>query len=208
MIAPRLFTYGVWASALLVAGCGGKIRSSHYYALEIPPAPRAAESGPRLPATVAVRRFETPAYLRQGRIVYREAPAEIGFYEYHRWAADPAAMVTSAVIDALRSSQLVSFVKPYDGQGQQDYLMSGRLKQLEEIDSAGTVRVAAKLSAELVDLRTGAMVWAGEDSETLGVETRNVNSVVVEMSHAVQASIDRLVASMRQQLPANSQVVR
>ena len=192
------------AVTLLMAGCGGKILYPHYYALDIPPAPGPAVSDARLPATLAVRRFETPPYLRQGRIVYRKAPAEIGFYDYHRWAADPAETVTAAVIDSLRSSRLFSFVKPYDGQGQQDYLMSGRLERLEEIDYGSSVRVEAKLSAELVDLRTGATVWTGDADETLGVETRNVNSVVVEMSQAIQENIARLVASLNQQLPAKS----
>jgi uncharacterized lipoprotein YmbA len=188
--------------ALLMAGCGGKILYPHYYALDIPPAPVPAVSDSRLPATLAVRRFETPPYLRQGRIVYRQSPAEIGFYDYHRWAADPAATVTTAVIDSLRSSRLFSFVKPYDGQGQQDYLMSGRLEQLDEIDYGGGVRVEARLSAELVNLRTGATVWTGDAAETSRVDTRDVNSVVVEMSRAVQKSIDRLVTSLNQQLRA------
>ena len=187
---------------LLMAGCGGKILYPHYYALDIPPAPRQAVSDTRMPATLAVRRFETPPYLRQGRIVYRQAPAEIGFYEYHRWAADPAATVTTAVIDSLRSSGLFSFVKPYDGQSRQDYLMSGRIERLEEIDYGGSVRVEAKLSAELVDLRTDATVWTGDADETLKVEAPNVNSVVVEMSHAVQKSIDRLMADLDRQLRA------
>ena len=173
-----------------MAGCGGKILYPQYYALDIPPAPSPAAADARLPATLAVRRFEALPYLRQGRIVYRPGPAEIGFYDYHRWAADPAATVTAAMIDSLRSSRLFSFVKPYDGQSQQDYLMSGRLERLEEIDSGGSVRVEAKLSAELVDLRTGETVWTGDADETLEVETRNVNSVVVEMSHAVQKSIE------------------
>ena len=86
--------------------------------------------------------------------------------------------------------------------------MSGRVEQLEEIDSAEGVRVAARLSAELLDLRTGAIVWAGEAGETSGVETRNVNSVVVEMSHAVQKSIDKLVASLNQQISVKSEVMR
>ncbi len=187
---------------LLMAGCGGKILYPHYYALEIPPAPGPAVSDTPLPATLAVRRFETPQYLRQGRIVYRQGPAEIGFYDYHRWAADPASTVTTAVIDSLRFSRLFSFVKPYDGQSRQDYLLSGRIERLEEIDYGGSVRVEAKLSAELVDRRTDATVWTGEADETLAVEARNVNSVVVEMSHAVQKSIDRLVASLDQQLLA------
>ena len=202
MTTKALISVSACMVALLMAGCGGRILYPHYYALDIPTAPKPAASDARLPATLAVRRFEALPYLRQGRIVYRQGPAEIGFYDYHRWAADPAAAVTAAMIDSLRSSRLFSFVTPYDGQGQSDYLMSGRLERLEEIDSAGSVRVEAKLSAELVDLRTAATVWTGDADETLGVETRDVNSVVVEMSHAVQKSIDRLVASLDRQLPA------
>jgi ABC-type uncharacterized transport system auxiliary subunit len=155
-----------------------------------------------LPATVAVRRFDTPSYLRQGRIVYRQAPQEIGFYEYRRWAADPAVTVTAAMIASLRSSRLFSFVTPNDSQDRPDYLMSGRLERLEEIDYKGGVQVEAKLSAELVNLRNGAMVWTGDATESLPVETRNVNAVVAEMSHAVARSVDRLVANMGQQLVA------
>ena len=208
MITRRLFTGCAWASAMLMAGCGGKILYPHYYVLELPPAPAASEASPRLPGTVAVRRFESPPYLRQGRLVYRQAPVEIGHYEYHRWAEDPATMVTSAVMDSLRSSHVFAFVKPYNGQGQEDYVLSGRIEQLEEIDSADGIRVAARLSADLVDLHTGAMVWTGQDGETLRVESRNVDSLVVEMSHAVRKSIDRLVASLNKGMPANSEAKR
>jgi ABC-type uncharacterized transport system auxiliary subunit len=193
------------AVILLMAGCGGKIRYPSYYALQLPPAPVPAVSDTRLPGTVAVRRFEVPSYLRQGRIVYREAPEEIGFYDYHRWAADPAETVTTAVIDSLRSSRLFSFVKRYDGQGQQDYLLVGRLERLEEIDYGSGVRVEARLSAELMNLRAGTTVWTGDADETLGVDTRNVNSVVAEMSQAIQKNIARLVASLNQQLPAKQE---
>ncbi len=192
------------AAALLMAGCGGKILYPKYYALEIPSAPKPTLSDPRLPATLAVRRFETPQYLRQGRIVYRQAPGEIGFYDYQRWAADPAVTVTTAMIDSLRSSRLFSFVTAYDGQDRPDFLMSGRLERLEEIDYGGGVRVESRLSAELVNLRNGATVWTGDGAETLSVDTRDVNSVVMEMSHAVQKSIDRLVSGLSEQLPANN----
>ena len=69
-------------------------------------------------------------------------------------------------------------------------------ERLDEIDYGGAIRVEAKLSAELVNMRTGATVWAGEATETSKVETRNINSVVAAMSQAVQANINRLVAGM------------
>jgi ABC-type uncharacterized transport system auxiliary subunit len=202
MSMKTLVSISACAVMLVMAGCAGRIRYPNYYALELPSAPAPALGDSRLPGTVAVRRFEAPPYLRQGRIVYRQTPEEIGFYDYHRWAADPAETVTAAVIDSLRSSRLFAFVKRYDSQGQQDYLLVGRLERLDEIDYGGSVRVEARLSAEVTNLRSGATVWTGDADETVGVDTRNVNSVVAEMSHTVRKSIDRLVASLNQQIPA------
>jgi uncharacterized lipoprotein YmbA len=85
---------------LLISGCG-KVKYPSYYTLSIAPELKSDVSSTARPGTVAVRQFETPAYLRQGRIVYSQAPGEIGFYEYHRWAVDPAPAVTTAMVEAL-----------------------------------------------------------------------------------------------------------
>src|SRR5262245_41364405 len=104
-LTKTLLIASAWIIVTLTTGCmGGNVRYPKYYSLEIEPRPTLEVKDQRLPGAVAVRRFETPAYLRQGRIVYREAPEEVGFYDYHRWAADPSAAVTTAVIASLRSS--------------------------------------------------------------------------------------------------------
>jgi len=195
-----LVRMSICALTLLIASCGGGARRPHYYALEIPPPPDRALSDARLPGTVAVCRFEIPSYLRQGRIVYRESLEEIGFYDYHRWAAEPAETITTAMIDALRSSRLFSAVKRYDGQNQQDYMLIGRLERLEEIDYGGPVRVEAKISAELINLRTGSTEWTGDAQTTLKIESRTVDSIVNAMDRAVQNNIDQLLAGLNQRL--------
>jgi uncharacterized lipoprotein YmbA len=187
---------GTCILVLLMLGCG-KTKYPKYYTLAVTPTPQPALKDPPGNATLAVRRFETSSYLRQGRIVYREGPDQVGFYDYHRWAADPGATVTSGVIDALRSTKLFSSIEVYDGRSKPEYLLSGRLERLDEIDYGGGVRVEAKLSAQLTNLRTGAMVWSGSEAKTLGVDTRTVSAVVSKMSEAVQASIDSLVTSMQ-----------
>lgn len=193
---------------LLMTACVGKVRYPNYYALSIPPVAKADPPVVRQSATLAVRRFETPAYLRQGRIVYREAPDEIGFYEYHRWAADPGTAVTTAVIDSLRSSHLFASVGPYASEQRPDYLLTGRLDRLDEIDYGGSVKVEARLSAELTNLRTGAVVWTGDASQTSKVDERNVGSVVAEMNAATQESIQRLLASIQEQVSSAEAATR
>src|SRR5437879_2025832 len=105
MTAKPYLTATAAVAAVLMTACGA-VRYPTYYALNVAPKPAAAD-GHRSVA-VAVRRFGAPDYLRQGRIVYRETPEQIGFYDYHRWAADPGAAVTTAMIDALRSARLFS----------------------------------------------------------------------------------------------------
>jgi len=199
MTAKPLVTTTACAAALLMAACGSA-RFPTYYALHVAPQPKPAASDGRRTMAVAVRRFDTADYIRKGRIVYSETPKQVGFYDYHRWAADPGATVTVAMIDALRAAGLFAAVVPYDGQERQQWVLRGRLARLDEIDYDGGVRVEASLAAELVNRQTDEMLWTGEASETSNVETRTVDSVISAMSHAIATSIERLIASMDRQL--------
>jgi uncharacterized lipoprotein YmbA len=200
MTAKPLLIATAVGVALFAAACGSA-RFPTYYTLHVAPQPKLAANDGRRTVAVAVRRFDAADYIRQGRIVYRETPEQVGFYDYHRWAADPGATVTVAMIDALRSAGLFATVVPYDGQERQEWVLRGRLARLDEIDYGGGVRVEASLVAELVNRQTGEMLWTGQASEMSDVETRTVDSVVGAMSHAIATSIDRLIASMDQQLP-------
>jgi len=204
MTTKLLATVYFTLMALIMSGCADRVRYPSYYTLAVAPTQKPALNDAHQSATVAVRRFDTPAYLRQGRIVYRETPEEVGFYDYHRWASDPGAVVTTGVIDSLRSANLFSVVEPYAGQEHPDYLLSGRLERLDEVDYNGSVQVEVKLSAELVNVRTGASVWAGTVTETSTASARNMTSVVVAMGHAAQSGVEQLVANIEKQLSDTS----
>jgi ABC-type uncharacterized transport system auxiliary subunit len=191
--------------ALLMTGCAGKVRYPNYYTLAMAPSKdvpinSVPANDSRQARTLSVRRFETPAYLRQGRIVYRPAPEQIGFYDYHRWASDPGQVITSAVIDSLRSTGLFSSVASYDGQDHADYLLRGRLERLNEVDYNNSIQVEVTLSAELANTRTGASVWSGSVTKTANVTARNIGSVVTAMSRASQDCVSQLVADMEQRV--------
>src|SRR5678815_5572200 len=102
----------ILAIVTALTGCGGKLRYPAYYTRNLPdpPDPTAAQG---VRTSIAVREFQSPGYLRQGPIVYRTTPEEVGFYEYHRWAVDPRTLVTSAVVDHLRAGGQYSMVSIY-----------------------------------------------------------------------------------------------
>src|SRR5215469_7420624 len=84
-------------------GCLGKVKYPTYYTLNLPPAvDPPMQAGPR--PSIAVREFRSADYLRQGAIVYRRSPEEVGYYNYQRWAVDPRLFVTHAIVDRLRAS--------------------------------------------------------------------------------------------------------
>ena len=180
------------ASLFLLVGCGGAVKYPNYYTLHVPvpPDPPVAEG---VHTSLAVREFRSPSYLRQGAIVYKASPEQIGFYNYHRWAVDPREFVTNAVAERLGASGNFARVKLYDGRPDIDYVLSGRLEKLEEIDYEGGVKVEVAISAEMTNLATGATVWSNAVSETGTVGKRDVPAVVAEMNHTMERAIEKLL---------------
>jgi ABC-type uncharacterized transport system auxiliary subunit len=183
------------AALVILASCGGKVRYPSYYTLNLPapPDPPAAD---KVHATLSVHEFRAPAYLRQGAIVYKTSPEQVGFYSYHRWAVDPRELVTSSIIDRLRASGTFAHVKAYDGRRDVDYVLSGRLEKLEELDYKGGVRVEVAMSAEMTSLATGATVWTNAVSEIGDVNKRDVPAVVSEMNRTMERAIEKLLSPM------------
>ena len=185
----------VLVALTILTGCGGAVKYPTYYTLHIPPPPDPASQG-NLHATLAVREFRSPEYLRQGAIVYKTSPEQIGFYNYHRWASDPREFVTDAVANRLRASGTFTQVKLYDGRSDIDYVVSGRLEKLEEIDYDGGLKVEVAISAQMVRLSTGATVWTSSVSEVGQVGKRDVPAVVSEMSRTMDRAIEKLLTPM------------
>jgi ABC-type uncharacterized transport system auxiliary subunit len=188
----KMHAMAVLLALITLAGCGGAVKYPNYYTLHVPPPPDPpAQEGVR--TSLAVREFRSPTYLRQGAIVYKTSPEQIGFYNYHRWAVDPREFVTNAVTERLRASGNFAQVKLYDGRSDIDYVLSGRLDKLEEVDYGGAVKVEVAISAQLTNLETGATVWTNEVSEVGTVAQRDVPTVVAEMNATMGRAIEKLL---------------
>src|SRR5215468_1878192 len=182
----------VIAVSIVLAGCGGAVKYPNYYTLHVPPPPD-PPTPESVHTTLAIREFRSPGYLRQGAIVYKTSPEQIGFYNYHRWAVDPREFVTNAVEERLGASGNFARVKLYDGRSDVDYVLTGRLEKLEEIDYDSGVKVEVALSAEMTNLATGTTVWSNAVSEMGSVGQRSVPAVVAEMNRTMERAIEKLL---------------
>lgn len=184
----------ITALSISLLGCAG-VKYPSYYALNLPsvpdpPLPKSATS------TLAIRQFRCAEYLRGGPIVYRPSPEQIGYYAYHRWAVDPRSAVTNAIVERLRAQGMFADVRIYDGHSDPDYILSGRLEKLEEVDDAKGIRVEVALSAQLIDTGTGKTVWSNSASYSGAVEKRSINAVVAEMGQTTNRAIQSLLSSL------------
>ncbi|MCU1338118.1 MAG: hypothetical protein JWO19_3699 [Bryobacterales bacterium] len=186
---------GLLAALATLAGCAGRTRYPTYYILNVPP-PLSGRSQPIL-GSVAVREFSAPAFLNGGPIVYRQSPEQLDFYAYHHWAEDPRRAATSAMMRAMQARGLFRSVDVFDGRGSPECLLTGTLHRLEEVDQGTNVSIVVTLSARLVDLRTGEVIWQDMSSKTSKLDQRSVSGIVAEMSRDLASAIEDLVSSMR-----------
>jgi len=194
----------LWVSAVvgLLAGCGGpRGPQTKYYKLETPQPP--APAGPAVPVSLRIEPFRTASLLRQDRIVYRPSPVEVGYYEYHRWAEPPNDTLTKALADQLTKRRIFQSVEIADGGEKADYVLSGSVDRLQEVDYRGAVRVQVSISAELEDPVRQQKIWSGAASSECIVGKGDVQSVVTAMGQASQQSIERLVADIAKSVQLN-----
>jgi hypothetical protein len=93
-------------------------------------------------------------------------------------------------------------VSMYSGRPDNDYIFSGKLEKLEEVDYEAGVKVEVAISAQITRVDTGATVWSNSVSEVDPVSERNVPGVVSQMNRTMEAAIDKLLATVPPQRPA------
>jgi len=195
------------SSLIILAGCSGKMRYPSYYTLNLPapPDPPPPEDAK---ATVAIREFTAPAYLRHGTIVFKTSPESVGFYQYQRWAVDPCDFVTDTMRDRLSATGLFEHVKSYDSRPDAEYLLTGRLEKLEEIDYDGGVKVVVAISAQMIKFDTGATVWTKSVTKIGNVEKRDVTAVVSAMSNTMDGAMQELLTPLPAEMPRTAALKR
>jgi len=100
--------------------------------------------------------------------------------------------------------QVFESVELYDGRAGAEFLVTGSLDRLEEVDSEHSVSVEVGISAKLQNVKTGDVVWSDTSLKTSEVNQRSLTAVVAEMSRDLSEAATQLVSSMRSRVSQNS----
>ena len=198
------FALGVMTALASLTGCGGKIRYPSYYVLNVPAPPTVNDRSKPVLGSVAVRQFSAPSFLKEGSIVYRPSDEQLDFYNYHRWAEDPRRVATQAMAREIQARGLFKSVDIFDGRASPDYLITGTLDHLEEIDQGSKVSIEVSLSARLINLRTREELWRDTSTKTATLDERSVPGIVSELSRELGSAVARLTSSMQDRLSTAS----
>lgn len=190
---------GLSIASTFICGCGA-VRYSNYYELSAPAPIAGSNTGPPLIQSVAVRQFDAPPFLRSGPVAYRESAERLGFYPYDRWAVDPRRSATLAMINALQATGMFQSIGLFDGHTAPDCIVTGSIEHLEEVDRGKSVSIDVRVSAGLVDFRTGEILWQGSAASDAAVEQRSVSGVVSHLSLGLGSVVQELASSMQDHL--------
>jgi ABC-type uncharacterized transport system auxiliary subunit len=177
---------------LAAASCGS-LPKTYYYTLQTPPPPRARD--PRTNWVLGVEHFRAPEVLRDDRIVYYESPTQLNFYQNHRWASDPATMLTDAVARRLAETGAFADVIRLPSPRPVDYLLRGRVLGFEEVDYETGVKGRVALELTLVRSQDEKVRWSATRRAESVAEGKGVSAV----AKAVNAASNQVLGEM---LPA------
>ena len=180
-------------SLILMIGCGSA-PTTHYYVLaptrSAPPPGTGMMDGLR----VGVEPFTVDPPYDRDQLVYRlgTESVEVGFYNYHRWAAPLSDLVAVAMVDGLRGTPGIARIELWSSGSQYDAVLRGRVVYLEEIDLPGSQEARLRLELRLLDSE-GGILW----SDVVSGSASGQSDTVAQIVELLYAAFDQAVGQTR-----------
>jgi ABC-type uncharacterized transport system auxiliary subunit len=195
-------------AALILIGCvaactrlGVRAPEVHDYRLDYPPP---ALDGPTMPVILRLSPFAVAAVYDRDAIVYRQDDYRTGAYFYHRWTANPAAMLTDLLARDFAASGRYRAVQQGFGLPAADYDLQATIEEIEErIDGHGShAHVRLRVTVRRTRASPEPIVWqstytadetsaGGDPYEFVSAMSRAVARMSAQVQHDVYAAIER-----------------
>ena len=178
-------------------GCAsGPAPRDHFYRLDI--AAPAALPSPALPGVLEVDRLRVEAIAQGRRMLYRDAslPNEIGQYSYHFWADPPGVMLQDELAQSLRAAGVAKGVVTPGIHVDSDFVLKGRLAQLERHTGSGAARIAVEIEFILLRSKGNDLLLQKNYSEERTVAGDGMGASITAYRDAIGTIFQQLIADL------------
>ncbi len=196
--------YGLLALLLSITAVScGSVPKTSYYTLRVPAPPESKD--PRTSLVLGIERFGAPEALRDDRIVFYESPTQINFYQYHRWSADPATLLTDLAARRLDQAGIFAAVRRLPSRDAVDYVLRGSILNFEEVDDESGVHARVGVQMSLVRSRDRKTLWSQTRQAESAAQGKGVPGVVEALNAASVRVLDDLLPAVLAQVEHDSQ---
>jgi ABC-type uncharacterized transport system auxiliary subunit len=147
-----------------------------------------------------VNDFETDLIYRDDKIVYRDTPYQVKYYNYRRWVAPPHRLVSEAVFSQIQQSGIFEFVTNKPITQKIDLILNGRIRAFEEWDEANQWFGHVKIDLQLLKEDSREIVWQNSFSQKLPASKNEPVEVVKAISAATQQIVHSAMKEIVSQL--------
>jgi ABC-type uncharacterized transport system auxiliary subunit len=118
------------------------------------------------------------------------------FYSYNLWAVDPERMIGDLLFKHLRAARLFDNVTRAAESVPPDFQISCDVRAIEEFDGADKWYAHLAIEYQLLDERTGAVLWKQLYDLRKSVPQQEPVYVVRELASLISVAHDRLVEEL------------
>ncbi|MFQ5674741.1 MAG: ABC-type transport auxiliary lipoprotein family protein [bacterium] len=179
----------------------GSVPQTFYYRIDYE-AKNLKDDNGTIPKTLGVTQFGVDALYEGDRIVYRQSPYEVKFYNYRRWISPPKKMVSEKILKQYQASGLFQRVVKVPYSGTIDYILGGVIQAFEEWDEGSNWYGTVAIEFRLENNANHEVVWQRVIKERVLAEKKEPLGIV----KAISASLEKVVSKSISEIKTNLEV--
>lgn len=149
-----------------------------------------------LPIVLGIERYDAAALYTTDAIRYRKQDNEIESYNYHKWIAPPAILMTEKTLLYLQQSNAFQQVTSFPSLGDVDYIFSGVIHVFEEQDRPDGWFGAASIQMTLTDINQRKIVWQKSYHQERKIAPKNPQQVTMILCELAEEILEDTIGDI------------
>ena len=179
-----------------------KPQVKHYYQIHYEP----EENGQHEPfnATLRIKTLDADKIYQRYNIVYRTSYEEMFYYNTHFWASRPSDMITDLVANHFSKQQVFSDII-LSMEKKPKYVLSGRIRALDEFIEGEKSYARVSIVFELKDYKTNSVVVSHSFEKRKEAAEQKPLAVVQAMGEIINSETEVFIAKINEFLEQSEQ---